>query len=86
MIEIFHFLKFSELIKEMVKYFPLGKMELTHCKFCPYPKISGQKALKIFVVYVHKSILFVNELWRVLIVSLVFTIIFYFLRTLLIAL
>ena len=45
------------------KHFPLGKMELTHWEFCPYHKIFGQEALKIFTSSLCiKSIALVNEL------------------------
>ena len=65
------------------KHFPLGKVGWTHWEFPPYQNIFGQKDLMIFIsdLYLYS----INERTqeaKVLILSLLFTIIFHFLRTL----
>ena len=73
MIEIFHLLK-------------VGKMEWTHWELCPYRRMFGQKALKMYFSSLCIKVYNISEETKVLILSLVFTIIFSFLRTLLITL
>ena len=66
-----------------------GKKEWTHWKFYPYHRMFGQKALKIYILSLFilvYSISAWNQETKVLILSLVFTIIFRFLGTLLIIL
>ena len=47
------------------KQFLSRKMEWKHWEFCPYHRIFGQKAVKIFfLAYKHKSVVLVNETKR----------------------